>query len=297
MAAGLREILIITTPNDRSAFRRLLGDGTEVGLDLKYVVQPRPEGLAQAFLLAEDFLAGDSAALVLGDNIFHGLGLGTQLRKLQNVDGGHVFAYQVANPSDYGVVEFDEGGMVLSLEEKPRVPKSTLAVPGLYFYGPDVVAMAKLITPSARGELEITALNDMYLQQERLTVTVLPRGTAWLDTGSFNSLQDAGTFVRVVEERQGSRSGASRSGRDATAGSTTTDCVSVQRSLRRAATAGTCEGLSRGDSMGGKIVRKPRAGRFSRASAEALPHIRPDTPSPRVPTGLVHGAPQVQLHC
>lgn len=207
MAAGLREILIITTPEDRSAFRRLLGDGTEVGLDLQYVVQPRPEGLAQAFLLAEDFLAGDSAALVLGDNIFHGLGLGTQLRKLQTVDGGHVFAYQVANPSDYGVVEFDEGGTVLSLEEKPRVPRSNFAVPGLYFYGPDVVAMAKLITPSARGELEITALNDMYLQQERLTVTVLPRGTAWLDTGSFNSLQDAGTFVRVVEERQGLKIG------------------------------------------------------------------------------------------
>ena len=207
MAAGLREILIITTPEDRSAFRRLLGDGTEVGLDLQYVVQPRPEGLAQAFLLAEDFLAGDSAALVLGDNIFHGLGLGTQLRKLQTVDGGHVFAYQVANPSDYGVVEFDEGGTVLSLEEKPRVPRSNFAVPGLYFYGPDVVAMAKLITPSARGELEITALNDMYLQQERLTVTVLPRGTAWLDTGSFDSLQDAGTFVRVVEERQGLKIG------------------------------------------------------------------------------------------
>ena len=207
MAAGLREILIITTPEDQPQFQRLLGDGTELGVSFSYVVQPRPEGLAQAFLLGEEFLAGDAAALVLGDNIFHGVGLGTRLADLTDPQGGHVFAYQVANPREYGVVEFGPDGTVLSLEEKPAQPKSSYAVPGLYFYSADVVDIAKEITPSARGELEITAVNDAYLQQGRLRVTVLPRGTAWLDTGSFDSLHDATEYVRVLEQRQGTKVG------------------------------------------------------------------------------------------
>jgi glucose-1-phosphate thymidylyltransferase len=203
MSAGLREILIITTPEEQAAFQRLLGDGSELGMRFAYVVQPRPEGLAQAFLLGEEFLAGGAAALVLGDNIFHGPGLGSHLKTLNDIDGGHVFAYQVANPSEYGVVEFAENGSVLSIEEKPAKPKSKFAVPGLYFYDAEVVEIAKSITPSARGELEITAVNDAYLQQGRLHVTVLERGTAWLDTGTFASLQDAGEYVRVLEDRQG----------------------------------------------------------------------------------------------
>jgi len=207
MAAGLREILIITTPEDQSAFQRLLGDGAELGISFSYVAQPSPDGLAQAFILGEQFLAGDAAALVLGDNIFHGPGLGTQLARLTNVDGGHVFAYAVANPADYGVVDFDADGRAISLEEKPTSPKSNYAVPGLYFYSADVVEVAKQIKPSARGELEITAVNDWYLQRERLSVTVLPRGTAWLDTGSFESLHDASEYVRVLERRQGTKVG------------------------------------------------------------------------------------------
>ena len=203
MSAGIREVLIITTPEEQSAFQRLLGDGAGLGMQFSYVVQPRPEGLAQAFLLGEDFLAGDAAALVLGDNIFHGPGLGSHLGTLTDIDGGHVFAYQVANPSEYGVVEFAENGAVLSIEEKPAKPKSRFAVPGLYFYDAGVVEIAKSITPSARGELEITAVNDAYLRQGRLHVTVLERGTAWLDTGTFASLQDAGEYVRVLEARQG----------------------------------------------------------------------------------------------
>jgi glucose-1-phosphate thymidylyltransferase len=203
MNAGLRDILIITTAEDQPAFQRLLGDGSELGVRFDYVVQPRPEGLAQAFLLGEDFLAGDAAALVLGDNIFHGAGLGEALRELHGVDGGHVFAYQVANPSEYGVVEFDPDGRAISLEEKPRNPRSNYAVPGLYFYGPDIVDVARTIRPSARGELEITAVNQHYLEQGRLTVSVLERGTAWLDTGTFRSLQDAAEYVRVMEDRQG----------------------------------------------------------------------------------------------
>ncbi len=203
MSAGLREILIITTPEEQPAFRRLLGDGDELGVRFDYVVQPRPEGLAQAFLLGEDFLAGDAAALVLGDNIFHGSGLTARLRELTAVEGGHIFAYQVANPSEYGVVEFDEMGRVCSIEEKPVKPKSRYAVPGLYFYDADVVEVAKAIQPSARGELEITAVNAAYLAQHRLHVTVLERGTAWLDTGTFSTLQAAGEYVRVMEDRQG----------------------------------------------------------------------------------------------
>ncbi|TXH43445.1 MAG: glucose-1-phosphate thymidylyltransferase RfbA [Actinobacteria bacterium] len=203
MAAGLREILIITTEEDQPGFRRLLGDGSELGMSFEYVVQPRPEGLAQAFILGKDFLAGDAAALVLGDNIFHGVGLGTRLEELTDPDGGHVFAYRVANPREYGVVEFGPDGTVLSLVEKPAEPRSNYAVPGLYFYSADVVDVAAQVRPSARGELEITAVNEEYLRQGRLKVTVLPRGTAWLDTGSFESLHDASEYVRVLEQRQG----------------------------------------------------------------------------------------------
>lgn len=207
MAAGLREILIITTPEDSDAFARLLGDGQSWGMSISYAVQPKPEGLAQAFLIAEDFLAGDAAALVLGDNLFYGPRLGRHLAELTNVSGGHVFAYQVANPSEYGVVEFNDEGVALSIEEKPDHPKSNFAVPGLYFYDSTVVDVAKSIKPSARGELEITAVNDHYLKAGSLTVTVLERGTAWLDTGTFRSLQDAGEFVRVMEDRTGTKVG------------------------------------------------------------------------------------------
>lgn len=203
MNAGLRQILIITTPEDQAGFQRLLGDGAELGVRFSYVVQPRPEGLAQAFLVGAEFLAGDAAALVLGDNIFHGPGLGRSLRDLHDVDGGHIFAYRVANPSEYGVVEFDDSGRAISLEEKPQVPRSSFAVPGLYFYGPDIVEVARGIRPSARGELEITSVNQHYLEQGRLTVSTLERGTAWLDTGTFRSLQDAAEYVRVMEARQG----------------------------------------------------------------------------------------------
>ena len=207
MLAGIQDILIITTPEDTDAFRRLLGDGSAWGMRLEYAVQERPEGLAQAFLIGEDFLAGNQAALILGDNLFYGPRLGTHLRDLTQQVGAHVFAYQVANPFDYGVVEFDELGVALSIEEKPETPKSSYAVPGLYFYDENVVDVAKSIRPSSRGELEITAVNDWYLQQGTLTVTVLERGTAWLDTGTFRSLQDAGEFVRVMEDRTGTKVG------------------------------------------------------------------------------------------
>jgi len=207
MAAGLRDVLIITTSEDAASFSRLLGDGTPWGMSISYAVQSRPEGLAQAFLIAEDFLAGEGAALILGDNLFYGPRLGRHLKEITDVDGGHVFAYEVANPSDYGVVEFDDAGTALSIEEKPAAPRSNFAVPGLYFYDRTVVDVAKSITPSARGELEITAVNDHYLQARSLTVTVLERGTAWLDTGSFRTLQDAGEFVRVMEDRTGTKIG------------------------------------------------------------------------------------------
>ncbi|MCF8557770.1 MAG: glucose-1-phosphate thymidylyltransferase, partial [Candidatus Nanopelagicales bacterium] len=177
------------------------------GMSIQYAVQPRPEGLAQAFLIAEDFLAGDQAALILGDNLFYGPRLGRHLSELTTQSGAHVFAYEVANPREYGVVEFDESGVALSVEEKPEKPKSNFAIPGLYFYDETVVDVAKSITPSARGELEITAVNDHYLRQGNLTVTVLERGTAWLDTGTFRSLQDAGEFVRVMEDRTGTKVG------------------------------------------------------------------------------------------
>ena len=207
MAAGLREVLIITTPEDSEAFSRLLGDGQQWGMSIQYAVQPRPEGLAQAFLIAESFLAGDSAALILGDNLFYGPRLGRHLAELTSIAGGHVFAYEVANPSEYGVVAFDDSGVAFSIEEKPQEPKSNFAVPGLYFYDSSVVDVAKGIEPSARGELEITAVNEHYLKGGQLKVTVLERGTAWLDTGTFRSLQDAGEFVRVMEDRTGTKVG------------------------------------------------------------------------------------------
>jgi glucose-1-phosphate thymidylyltransferase len=207
MAAGLREILVIVTPRDETSFRALLGDGSQWGMTIDYVVQQKPEGLAQAFILAEKFLAGDKAALILGDNIFHGVGLGTQLKQLTDPDGGVVFAYQVANPSEYGVIEFDDLGNVVSIEEKPQTPKSDFAIPGLYFFDEQVVDIAKNVKPSPRGELEITSVMSEYLNRGKLKVEVLPRGTAWLDTGTFNTLHEAGTYVRIIEERQGARVG------------------------------------------------------------------------------------------
>ena len=208
MMAGIREILVITTPEDQAQFQRLLGDGSDVGISLSYAVQPRPEGLAQAFIIGADFIGDDSVALILGDNIFYGTGLGTSLRKCVHPQGGHIFAYHVADPTAYGVVEFDADGWALSLEEKPKQPKSRYAVPGLYFYDNSVVEIARATTPSARGELEITAVNQVYLREGRLQVSILERGTAWLDTGTFASLVQAAEFVRVLEERQGLKVGS-----------------------------------------------------------------------------------------
>ncbi|MFD9410544.1 glucose-1-phosphate thymidylyltransferase RfbA [Streptomyces sp. NPDC059989] len=205
--AGIREILIITTPQDQEQFQRLLGDGSQCGLDLRYAVQERPEGIAQAFVLGADFIGDEPVALILGDNIFHGSGLGTRLAERTDPKGGMVFAYPVADPTAYGVVEFDADGRALSIEEKPEKPKSRYAVPGLYFYDNRVVEIARTITPSARGELEITAVNDAYLRDGALQVTTLDRGTAWLDTGTFVSMVQASEFVRVIEERQGSKIG------------------------------------------------------------------------------------------
>jgi glucose-1-phosphate thymidylyltransferase len=207
MMADIREVLLITTPEDRPQFERLLGDGSPWGIEISYAVQPSPDGLAQAFIIGADFIGTDSVALVLGDNIFYGTGLGTALRGLTEVRGGHVFAYHVSNPTAYGVVEFDDAGAVMSIEEKPAEPRSNYAVPGLYFYDNDVVDIARKLTPSARGELEITGVNDVYLQRGDLTVTVLPRGTAWFDTGTFDGLMDASQFVHVVEARQGFKIG------------------------------------------------------------------------------------------
>ena len=207
MMADIKEILIITTPADQEQFQRLLGDGSEWGIEITYAVQPSPDGLAQAFIIGADFIGDDSVALVLGDNIFYGSHLGTSLRGLANISGGHVFAYHVGNPTAYGVVEFDDTGRVLSIEEKPSEPKSDFAVPGLYFYDNEVVEIARNLKPSARGELEITGINDAYLQRGELTVTVLPRGTAWFDTGTFEGLMDASQFVHVVEARQGYKIG------------------------------------------------------------------------------------------
>ncbi|AYE93992.1 glucose-1-phosphate thymidylyltransferase [Mycobacterium paragordonae] len=203
MMAGIRDILMITTPHDAPGFHRLLGDGTQFGINLTYAVQERPDGLAQAFVVGADHIGNDSVALVLGDNIFYGPGLGTNLSRFQSISGGAVFAYWVANPSAYGVVEFDAAGMAVSLEEKPATPKSNYAVPGLYFYDNDVVEIAKGLKKSPRGEYEITEVNQIYLNRGRLAVEVLARGTAWLDTGTFDSLLDAADFVRTLELRQG----------------------------------------------------------------------------------------------
>ncbi|GAA0450318.1 glucose-1-phosphate thymidylyltransferase [Paractinoplanes deccanensis] len=207
VSAGIREILVITTPEDQPHFERLLGDGSQFGLELSYAVQPRPEGIAQAFRIGADFIGDDPVALILGDNIFHGVGLGRQLARFADPQGGRVFAYPVADPERYGVVEFDDSGTVLSIEEKPAKPKSTYVVPGLYFYDADVVRVAEKLVPSARGELEITAVNEEYLRQGRLEVTVLDRGTVWLDTGTFQSMVQASEYVRVIEERQGLKIG------------------------------------------------------------------------------------------
>ena len=203
MLAGIRDILIITTPHDGDQFERLLGDGSRFGVSITYKQQPSPDGLAQAFVLGAEHIGNGPVALVLGDNIFYGHGLGTQLRRFANIDGGAVFGYWVADPSSYGVVEFDESGKAISLEEKPTNPRSHYAVPGLYFYDNDVVEIARNLKPSPRGELEITDVNRVYLEREKLQVEILPRGSAWLDTGTFDSLNEASDFVRTVQKRQG----------------------------------------------------------------------------------------------
>ncbi|MGZ8534053.1 MAG: glucose-1-phosphate thymidylyltransferase RfbA [Flavitalea sp.] len=207
MMAGISEVLIITTPEDHVQFKRLLGDGSNLGCRFEYAIQEVPNGLAQAFVIGEKFIGSDKVALVLGDNIFYGSRLGRQLQDLNDVNGGYVFAYEVSDPERYGVVEFDENHKAVSIEEKPAVPKSNYAVPGLYFYDNEVVSIAKNLKPSARGEYEITDVNKVYLERGTLNVSILDRGTAWLDTGTFDSLNDASEFVRVIEKRQETKIG------------------------------------------------------------------------------------------
>ncbi|KFF13955.1 glucose-1-phosphate thymidylyltransferase RfbA [Chryseobacterium soli] len=207
LLAGIKDILIITTPHDQAGFIKLLGDGSQIGCNIEYIVQPSPDGLAQAFILGDQFIGNDSAALVLGDNIFYGSEMGTLLKNKTNPSGGVVFAYHVSDPERYGVVEFDNDFKAVSIEEKPTNPKSNYAVPGLYFYDNEVVEIAKNIQPSPRGELEITDINNVYLNKGKLEVGVLDRGTAWLDTGTFDSLHDASEFVSVIEKRQGFKIG------------------------------------------------------------------------------------------
>jgi glucose-1-phosphate thymidylyltransferase len=207
MMAGIREVLVITTPEYNEQFKALLGDGSALGMEIQYAVQPSPDGLAQAFVIGEDFIGDDSVALVLGDNIFHGTGLGTSLKKNTEVQGATIFAYHVADPKAYGVVEFDDDFTAVSIEEKPAEPKSNYAVPGLYFYDNKVIEIAKTIEPSARGELEISTVNERYLEAGELGVQVLDRGTAWLDTGTFESMMQASEYVKVIEDRQGFKVG------------------------------------------------------------------------------------------
>lgn len=208
MSAGIKEILIISTPNDLPLFEKLLGDGSALGCKFEYAVQAEPNGLAEAFIIAEDFIGNDKVALILGDNIFYGTGLDQLLQNNTDPDGGIIYAYHVHDPERYGVVDFDETGQVISIEEKPKHPKSNFAVPGIYFYDNDVVNIAKSITPSDRGELEITDVNNAYLKKGKLNVSILDKGTAWLDTGTFNSLMQASQFVEVIEERQGLKIGS-----------------------------------------------------------------------------------------
>lgn len=208
MLAGIRDILIINTPHEADGFRRLLGDGSQFGINITYAVQPSPDGLAQAFLIGADHIGDDKVALILGDNLFHGRGMGTRLRRFADIDGAAIFGYWVADPTAYGVVEFDNDRRVVSLEEKPAKPKSNYSVPGLYFYDETVVEKAVTLKPSDRGELEILDLSRLYLDEGKLHVQVLPRGTAWLDTGTFDSLNDAANFVRTLEGRQGLKVGA-----------------------------------------------------------------------------------------
>jgi glucose-1-phosphate thymidylyltransferase len=207
MLAGIQDVLVITTPHEAEQFRRLLGDGSQFGVRITYAVQPSPDGLAQAFIIGADHIGDDRVGMVLGDNIFYGDGLGARLRRFTEVDGGAVFGYRVADPTAYGVVEFDDAGRALSLEEKPTQPRSDYAVPGLYFYTSDVVEKANALKPSPRGELEITDLNRAYLEEGRLQVEVLPRGAAWLDTGTVDDLNEAGNYVRAIEHRQGLKIG------------------------------------------------------------------------------------------
>ena len=205
MLAGIREVLVITTPNDSALFQSLLGDGSQIGISIEYAVQNQPNGLAESFLIGEKFISKENVALILGDNIFHGVGLGRQLSEVEDLNGAQICAYQVNDPERYGVVEFDKDGHVVSIEEKPKFPKSNFVVPGLYFYNSSVVDVAREIVPSARGELEITSVNEYYLHERKLNVQVLERGTTWLDTGTFESLHAAASYVRIIEERQGNK--------------------------------------------------------------------------------------------
>lgn len=205
MLAGIQEFLIITSPDDQGAFARLLGNGSKYGVSFEFATQHKPDGIAQALIIGEKYIGSESCALILGDNLFYGVGLGTQLKSLTHVSGAHIFAYKVKNPNQYGVVEFSQDGKVLSIQEKPTNPKSSYAVPGLYFYDNSVVEIAKLVKPSNRGELEITSINQKYLESGKLHATVLERGTAWLDTGTFESLNAASSFVQIIEDRQGQK--------------------------------------------------------------------------------------------
>ncbi len=233
MMAGIREVLIITTPEYNDQFKALFGDGSQLGMRIEYAVQPSPDGLAEAFIIGEEFIGNDSVALVLGDNIFHGVGLGTNLKKYVDAPGATVFAYHVSQPEVYGVVEFDENFKALSIEEKPSNPKSNYAVPGLYFYDNQVIEIAKTIEPSARGELEISSVNDAYLQRGELNVHVLDRGTAWLDTGTFESMMQASEYVRVIEDRQGFKIGCIEEVAYKNAWITTAELQAMARTLFR----------------------------------------------------------------